>query len=191
MPHRSGIGRGRACPARLLTFCFAAAAALAEEGILRPTDKSVIKAGPLSVVASGTGELRLDGKTVTVSRPAAGVVTAHVNPSPGMHELTLGPKKTQFFMGPNPPQGWKEFRPHPPAAACDSCHTAASGTWAIKGDLAGENCFRCHDQKVFPKPHQHNSEVLAECQLCHNPHGSTEKFHLKMAKETACKQCHG
>jgi predicted CXXCH cytochrome family protein len=27
--------------------------------------------------------------------------------------------------------------------------------------------------------------------LCHNPHGSTEKAHLKMAKETACKQCHG
>ena len=31
----------------------------------------------------------------------------------------------------------------------------------------------------------------AECVLCHNPHGSTEKFHLKMTRETACKQCHG
>ena len=156
--------------------------------VLRPLNETVLKPGPVSIVAKTTGELLLDGKAIPSTQPAPGVRTATVTPSAGLHELAAGNQKVRFFVGAGAPQGWKEFRAHPPAATCDACHAVEDGAWSIK---AGETCFRCHDQATFPKIHQHNSEVLAECQMCHNPHGSTEKAHLKLAKEVACKQCHG
>ncbi|MGH9659758.1 MAG: cytochrome c3 family protein, partial [Bryobacteraceae bacterium] len=57
--------------------------------------------------------------------------------------------------------------------------------------LKPESCFSCHDAKAFAEPHSHNAETLVECQTCHEPHGSTEKTHLKMRKQVACKLCHG
>ena len=161
-------------------------AALAVEAvILRPTNQSVVPPGPLSIVAKGEGELQLDGKPVAAQKPAPGVIHARVDVAAGKHVLTLGALKVEFAAGPAP-DGWKPFRAHPPAAECVTCHTAQS--WEFKG---AEACLGCHDQAAFPKLHTHNTEVLNECQLCHLPHGSTEARHLKFAKETACKQCHG
>ena len=34
-------------------------------------------------------------------------------------------------------------------------------------DTLADSCFGCHSSKAFPAVHSRNSEVLAECQLCH------------------------
>ena len=89
------------------------------------------------------------------------------------------------------PPEWKAYTAHPPQEECQNCHAGKQ-----PGDFQED--YRCQRpasavtsktllQPVMPT----TTEVLAECVLCHNPHGSTEKFHLKMTRETACKQCHG
>ena len=192
-------------PNRLILTLFAAAFALAQEadgpGFLRPTSESVVAEGPLVVIArtAGMGEMRLDGKPLESKQPAPNVITATVKLASGRHDLTLSTGgaeyKAQIFVkaksgGAAAPEGWAEFRLHPPAATCETCHAVKAGAWAFKSAALSESCFGCHDAKPFPVSHSHNSETLAECQLCHRPHGSTVKSHLKMKKEVACKVCH-
>lgn len=165
-----------------------------EPAILRPSDRTVLRPGPLTVVARGPvlATLMLDGKSIGSTQPAPGVHTAVLNPASGLHELTLGTAKVQFAVGPTAgTDGWQQFRPHPPVAQCTACHAVKDGAWSFKQDKLADSCAGCHELKSFPKLHMHNTEALAECQLCHQPHGSAEKSHLKMNKETACKICHG
>jgi predicted CXXCH cytochrome family protein len=169
MPYRLGLALALAGP----------------EVFLSPLPQSVVQPGSLPVIAKGAGELRLNGKPVTASTPSPGVVHAKVEVGPGRHVLSLGEHRIEFAAG-QAQEGWKPFRAHPPAAQCAACHTPQ--TWEPRG---AEACFACHNAEPFAKVHTHNAEVLAECHLCHMPHGSTAKAHLKMAKETACKQCHG
>ena len=178
-------------PDRLvLILALAAQAQTGGPGILRPADKAVLPPGPLTVIARGAGPLRLDGRGVSVRVQNGDIVTATVTPAAGLHELSFADQKLRFFVGPGAPADFRPYRLHPPAtAACDTCHTVRDGVWEFRG--AASSCFGCHDQKKFPVGHTHNAEVLSECGLCHDPHGSAEKFHLKLAKETACKQCHG
>jgi predicted CXXCH cytochrome family protein len=161
------------------------AALAAESVILRPEPRSIVPAGPLSVIAKTEAEILLDGKAIAAQRPAPGAAHATLEIAPGKHTLSAGGVTIEFAAG-SAPAGWKPFRAHPPASACGACHT--SGTWEFEG---AEACLACHDAAAFAKPHTHNAEVLNECQLCHLPHGSTEKAHLKFPKSTACKQCHG
>ena len=178
----------RRCSALILLLL---SPAFAEEAaILRPIHDTWVSSGPVSIVAKGSGELRLDGKVVKSERPAAGVVTATVTPSAGSHELSLGSAKITFWYGSGKP-ALPEFKTHPPAGSCDACHAVKEGAWEIKGGSAGDNCLACHDRAAFIKLHQHNPDVLQDCQVCHFPHGSAVKSHLKMKKEIACKQCHG
>jgi predicted CXXCH cytochrome family protein len=166
---------------------------------LRPLNQTILPAGPLSIVArtAGKAELRLDGNAIKGSQAVPNVLTATVNPGPGRHELALGEQKIQFFVrtaanASSVPPGWGEFKTHPPgAAACDTCHAVKDGAWSFKSGVLADSCFGCHNAKPFPVIHSHTSEVLAECQMCHSPHGSAVKAHLKMKKELACKQCHG
>jgi predicted CXXCH cytochrome family protein len=170
--------------------------------LLRPVDQSILEVGPVSVIVRSSNgcKLLLDGKPVELTRSGARVYTATVNSSPGLHELGLinaaGEQKVRFFVrtGANSarvPAGWKVFKPHPASEECGTCHVEKQGEWSFKTRSHSETCFACHDQKSFVQGHAHNDEVLADCVLCHHPHGSTEPFHLKMPRETACKQCHG
>lgn len=169
-------------PYRLGLILAAALSCAAAGRFLRPTDGSSVPVGALSIIAAGTGELKLDGKPVPAAQSVPGGVHAQVKVAAGEHELSLGEAKIRFSAGPSP-----NFREHPPGGSgCAPCHKAEGGEWTVI--MA---CFGCHDQKTFPKPHQHNAEVLAECQMCHLPHGSSEKAHMKMKKDIACKQCHG
>ncbi len=166
----------------------------AEEGtgprFLRPADQSVVPVAPVSIVAKGKA-LKLDGKPLAAARPGPEALTATITPSPGLHELEVDGVRIRFFAGAGAPSGWLEFRPHPPGgAACTTCHAVVQGAWEIKGGVTGDRCMECHDAEAFVKVHSHKTEVLIDCQLCHSPHGSTVRKHLKMSKEAACKQCH-
>jgi len=101
-----------------------------------------------------------------------------------------GSREIQFYCGPQAPAGFAAFHPHPPVAGvnCTTCHELTKrGRYHFKG---GEACLGCHQKETFTKVLTHNVDVLNQCGLCHNAHGSTVKAHLLFPKETACKQCH-
>lgn len=152
--------------------------------ILRPLDQSVLESGRIRVVAKSEAlDLKVDGKAAA---------TTDLNLAPGMHEISVADQKIRVFVkGGNQaaPDGWEIFKPHPPAASCDACHVAKEGGGDVKGYES--SCAGCHNLTNFPKTHTHAPTVLEECQLCHQPHGSKTRFHLKFTKEIACKQCHG
>jgi predicted CXXCH cytochrome family protein len=169
-------------------------AAAQEQGkILRPVDGAALPAGKeLSIVAQGAGgKLEIDGKPVPADQPFPEVLHAKTKPAPGPHVLALisegGRQEIRFFVGGDPPAGFKTFRQHPPLAVeCAQCHgLSARGRFRFKG-----GCFDCHKEEAFSKTHTHKSEVLVECGQCHNAHGSTEKALLLMPREKACKLCH-
>jgi len=166
-------------------------------GILRPTDQSVLETETIQIIARA-GEVLLDGNSLKERQTQAARQALSVRVPLGKHELIWkngdALHKIQFFVA-TPghttiPPNWKVYRAHPPQAECQNCH-AGENPGDFKRTTVAETCFTCHEQKTFAAGHAHNDEVLAECVLCHNPHGSTEKFHLKMTRETACKQCHG
>ena len=165
-------------------------------GILRPTDQSVLDSEEVQIIARA-GEIGLDGKSLKEGATQSNRQLLAVRIPAGRHELVWkngdAIQKIQFCVRSSgktvAPPGWKVYRAHPPQAECQHCHANEPGEFS-KTTVA-ETCFTCHEQKTFASGHAHNDEVLNECVLCHNPHGSTEKFHLKMSRETACKQCHG
>ena len=161
--------------------------------IVRPVDKSAFAAGPVEVNATAPdGKLELDGRAVNAETPFPNVLHAKLQPSPGLHKLALvwpnGRQEIDFFVGTNPPAGYALFRPHPPGVivACTQCHELSKrGRFRFRG-----GCTDCHAAEAFPKVHTHKMDVLAECGMCHNAHGSTVKAHLLHDKAAACKLCH-
>jgi predicted CXXCH cytochrome family protein len=174
-----------------ILFWFAAATAQEQGKILRPVDGAALPDGvEMSIIARG-GKLELDGKPVPADQPFPEVLHAKTKPAPGTHTLALtgegGRQEIRFFVGGNPPAGFKAFRQHPPLAVdCNQCHgLSARGRFRFKG-----GCFDCHKEEGFLKTHSHKPDVLVECGQCHNAHGSTEKALLVMPREKACKLCH-
>jgi predicted CXXCH cytochrome family protein len=177
--------------ALVLLFAAAVTAQEAEVQIFSPAHESVV-GGEVRIVAAGKGKLLLDGQPIEVKSPADGVLHASAKVAAGAHELSIeGGPSVRFHSGAGAPAGWKPFRVHPPGgAACETCHAVKNGAWTFaRASLIGV-CFACHDREKFPKTHTHEPGIIPDCQLCHSPHGSTAAFHLKMNKETACKQCH-
>ena len=161
--------------------------------IVRPVNKSAFASGPVEVNASvPDGKLELDGQAVTAESPFPNVLHARLQPSPGLHKLALvwptGRQEIEFFVGNQPPAGFTLFRTHPPGGnvACTQCHELSKrGRFRFKG-----GCNDCHATEAFSKSHTHKADVLPECGMCHNAHGSTAKAHLLHPKEAACKLCH-
>lgn len=174
-------------------FWFGAVAAQEPGRILRPVDGAALPAGSeLSIIAKDAGgKLEIDGKPVPADQLFPEVLHAKTKTAPGTHTLALvsegGRQEIRFFVGENPPAGFKAFRQHPPLAVeCAQCHgLSARGRFRFKG-----GCFDCHKEEGFVKTHSHKSDVLVECGQCHNAHGSTEKALLLMPREKACKLCH-
>ena len=189
MPHRRGL-------TWLLAVLFCHAQEPPPTPILSPPANSAHPAGPVRVIARGApgAKLVLDGAPVAAKSPAPGVLTASITPKPGPHTLEIvGAKdgqKVRFFSGAGAREPFRPFRPHPPVETCTTCHAVKEGGWDFARPSLGGICFGCHDREAFPGTHSHVPGVLADCQLCHDPHGSTAKGHLKMSKETSCKQCH-
>ncbi len=185
MPHRLGL---------ILVVALAAVAQV-KPLILAPASDSVVAAGALRIIARAEGNalLQLDGAKVDAQSPAAGVLYADVKVGEGPHELLVktgaGESKIRFAAG-KEQSGAKMFHPHPPAAACDACHAVRNQVWAMKRATLAPLCFTCHARDRFVPSHTHNTDTLADCQICHQPHGSVSKGHLKQPREVACKQCH-
>jgi predicted CXXCH cytochrome family protein len=180
----------------VLLVVFLAAGAFAADGkIMRPSDKSALPAGDVDIVAGAHGgRLELDGKAVAAEAPFPDTMHAVIKVAAGVHKLALvwdgGRQEISFYSGPQPPAGFAAFHQHPPVAGveCTVCHELTKrGRFHFKG---GEACFGCHQKETFAKVHTHNPEVLNECGLCHNAHGSTVKGHMLYPAAVACKQCH-
>ncbi|MBK5293432.1 MAG: hypothetical protein JJE04_17385 [Acidobacteriia bacterium] len=161
--------------------------------ILSPAPDSRFSKGPVRVIAraEGKAELLLDGRSIASESPAAGVLLAHVEPAVGVHEIRLktekGEQKIRFSVGEG---SFAAFREHPPVAKCETCHAVKNGVWSLQRTSPVLLCFQCHNKETFPKTHTHIPGVLADCQMCHNPHGWSTAAFLTMKKEQACKLCH-
>lgn len=177
----------------LLLLCTVLPAAEEQGKIMRPADRSTIRSGPVDIVATAPqGTLEVDGVRIQAEQPFPNVLHARAEVKPGIHTLALiwpgGRKEIRFHTGPDAPSGFEPFIVHPPGGdtPCAQCHgLSRRGRFVFKG-----GCFDCHMEPAFAKTHTHKPDVLAECGLCHNAHGSTVKRHLTLTKELACKQCH-
>ena len=160
--------------------------------ILRPTNGAVLT-GKIEGIAkvANSGSVFLDGALLATKEKAPGVLTFLIEAPSGPHSLESkyegGAEKLTFTSG----KSETPFRLHPPAAACETCHTVRDSIWGFKNDVLETTCSGCHNLKDFATRHQHNREQLADCAMCHNPHGSSEAFHMKYPRKIACKQCHG
>jgi len=169
--------------------------AAGEGKILRPADRSALPSADLDIVATApAGRLELDGQPIAAGQPFPNVFHARLQSSPGVHQLSLawegGRQDIQFYCGSDPPAGFAAFHPHPPLAGveCAACHELTKrGRFHFKG---GEACLGCHQTQTFAKVHTHTPDVLNQCGLCHNAHGSTVKAHLLFPQAIVCKQCH-
>lgn len=185
----------------LTTAALWAAEEPAPQPILAPPPGSAhpASAGPIRFIGRGAAAagLKLDGKSVALTSPHEGVHTAELAPgAPGVHELEFEGQKLKFAVtaagGAGAPEEYKAFRPHPPANQCQTCHAARAGKWRFQRISLASVCSQCHAKESFQARHTHEMAVLTDCQLCHNPHGSTVAVpaHLKLARDAACKQCH-
>lgn len=184
-------------PASLLLLLMAGALRAQDPPLFfTPADKSVVPPGPFRVIAKSAGktEILVDDQPVAVASPVSGVVRAELKLAPGAHHIVArnesGETKVQVFAG-KQHADWPSFKLHPPVATCETCHAVKEGAWALRRASLAPICASCHPQNRFPLIHTHNTDLLAECQNCHMPHGSTAAKLLKMPKDTACKQCHG
>ncbi len=88
------------------------------------------------------------------------------------------------------------------AMACSDCHNphgAPNATWAsaassrmvrhaFGNDIA---CTGCHTDKRGPFVHEHAPVRTEGCQICHDPHGSTNaRLLTRPAAFTLCLECH-
>lgn len=124
--------------------------------------------------------------------------------SPGPHKLSAGDTTVQFFVcdengNKTPPGQWSRYRAHPPPRSrevtCIACHKLSDQQRFTDMDSAFSRakpsaCFNCHDRGNINLRHAHSFESLAFCQLCHDPHGSSDDKLLKMPAAKACTLCH-
>ncbi|MBM3793538.1 MAG: hypothetical protein FJW31_05620 [Acidobacteria bacterium] len=180
---------------RLVLLAAALVCAAEEPGAILapPTLSAHAGAGTVRFIGRGTGALKMDGKPVETVSPHAGVQAAELKPaSEGAHTLEFEGQTLRFFTGANPDGEFKAFRAHPPSNQCETCHAVRNGRWRFQRVSLASVCSQCHSKETFQAKHTHEMPVLTDCQLCHNPHGSTTAVpaHLKLAREAACKQCH-
>ena len=180
---------------RTLVVSFACVCFAQEPGpILAPPPDSAHPGGAVvRFIGRGAGPLKLDGAAVATQSPHQSVQTSELGPlKPGLHTLEFEGQTLRFSLGPTVPEKFAAFKPHPPANQCETCHAVRNGKWRFQRISLASVCSQCHSKDTFQAKHTHEMAVLTDCQLCHNPHGSTTAAvaHLKLPRDAACKQCH-
>ena len=80
----------------------------------------------------------------------------------------------------------KDGTTHPPERGCLSCHVDGSVDHVQEGRMApatASDCFSCHDS-ILKNDFSHKPVTSTTCELCHNPHGSLERFLLPQSYST-------
>ena len=114
-----------------------------DEGkIVRPSHRSILPKGEISIAATGPGaRLELDGQVLPAHESFPNVFHAQVTPAPGEHSLALvwegGRREIRFFVGDGAPEGFAPFRP---ASAVrhrlpDVPRAEPAGTVSLQGKL--------------------------------------------------------
>ena len=161
-----------------------------------PPDSAHPAANPIRFIGRGAGPLKLDGIAVATQSPHEGVQTTELKPAkPGVYTLEFEGQTLRFSVGPATAArtgNFAAFHPHPPADRCETCHAGRNGRWRFQRISLASVCSQCHNRETFQARHTHEMAVLTDCQLCHNPHGSTTAAtaHLKLPRDAACQQCH-
>ena len=177
--------------ARAALFFIVSLGAAQEPGAILapPPDSAHPATGPVRFIGRGAGSLKLDGAAVATQSPHEAVQTAELKSlKPGLHTLEFEGQSLRFSVG--PAEKFLAFKPHAPANQCETCHAVRNGKWRFQRVSLSSVCSQCHAKDTFQAKHTHEMVVLTDCQLCHNPHGSTTTAHLKLARDAACKQCH-
>jgi DmsE family decaheme c-type cytochrome len=60
----------------------------------------------------------------------------------------------------------------------------------LRENTVNDNCYKCHAEKRGPFLWEH-APVRENCLNCHDPHGSTKEFMLKVQRPKLCAECHG
>lgn len=122
---------------------------------------------------------------------------------PGSHVLALENGQTHLFRstaadGSGGPSGWPLFHPHPGITdtnrpvECLSCHEvkAANPAPSLGRAKLPDTCQVCHPPVDLRLIHSHIMEPLANCLMCHDPHGTLFPSLLHDTKVKVCTQCH-
>ncbi|HTR25751.1 MAG TPA: DmsE family decaheme c-type cytochrome [Terriglobales bacterium] len=74
---------------------------------------------------------------------------------------------------------------------CTDCHNPHGGPYQAQlvQPTVNEVCYTCHAEKRGPVLWVH-PPVQQNCSNCHDPHGSTNRFLLKVSPPRLCQQCH-
>jgi predicted CXXCH cytochrome family protein len=86
------------------------------------------------------------------------------------------------------PGALPKYGEHGPYAAklCDACHLQGSNNLVVARE---ELCIRCHvlklDRKIL-----HGPLASGNCEICHGPHGSSNRFLLVADAKEFCVYCH-
>lgn len=74
---------------------------------------------------------------------------------------------------------------------CTDCHNPHGGPYPhqLRAATVNEVCYKCHTERRGPFLWTH-PPVATDCLNCHTPHGSVNRFLLKMPEPRLCQQCH-
>ena len=75
--------------------------------------------------------------------------------------------------------------------SCSTCHNqhGSAGKAQLADNWPNETCYRCHADKRGPFLWEH-LPATESCMGCHDPHGSTRPWMLKLSLPRLCQQCH-
>lgn len=88
----------------------------------------------------------------------------------------------------NAPGALPRYGEHGPYAAklCDACHLQGSNKLVVDRE---ELCVRCHVLKLDRKM-LHGPLASGNCEICHGPHGSSNRYLLVADSKEFCLYCH-
>jgi predicted CXXCH cytochrome family protein len=111
----------------------------------------------------------------------------HTGTAPGPLE-TVNPVPPQATTAATPAP--VKFYSHPPFEnhQCTECHRSRFDV-KMKGTQK-EVCFACHDDFLAKAKFKHQPVDGSQCTACHEPHGSTNKYMVKLVGRALCLDCH-